>query len=289
MKVAVTGASGFLGRHVLAALARRRDLQVTIASRAVESAADDLPKPWRRVRLDLDDGNVSAFDALGRPDVVLHLAWEGLPNYKSHHHVEHEFPRQYRFLERLTADGLARLVVTGTCFEYGMADGELDEARPADPANPYAIAKDALRRSLQCLQSERRFALVWARLFYLHGTGQAPSSLRSLFVAALARGDASFPMSAGEQLRDFLPADQAASALAALAVDTGADGIVNVCSGRPVSIRRLVEGWREEAVSTIRLELGRYPYPDYEPMAFWGSRRRLDTILPTLNAERDGR
>jgi len=54
---------------------------------------------------------------------------------------------------------------------------------------------------------------------------------------------------------------------------------VNVCSGRPVSVRRLVEGWIRDNGWTIDLNLGHYPYPDYEPMAFWGERRKLDRIL----------
>ena len=54
---------------------------------------------------------------------------------------------------------------------------------------------------------------------------------------------------------------------------------MNVCSGRPVSVRRLVEGWIRDNGWTIDLNLGHYPYPDYEPMAFWGERRKLDRIL----------
>jgi dTDP-6-deoxy-L-talose 4-dehydrogenase (NAD+) len=44
-------------------------------------------------------------------------------------------------------------------------------------------------------------------------------------------------------------------------------------------VRRLVEQWIERNGWSIDLELGRYPYPDYEPMAFWGDRRKLDTCL----------
>jgi len=47
-------------------------------------------------------------------------------------------------------------------------------------------------------------------------------------------------------------------------------GIVNICSGKPKSVRSLVEQWVSENDWNIQLELGYYPYPDYEPMEFWG-------------------
>ena len=56
-------------------------------------------------------------------------------------------------------------------------------------------------------------------------------------------------------------------------------GIVNVCSGAPRSVRSLVEGWLAEAGRPLELELGHYPYPDYEPMAFWGRAERLRSFL----------
>jgi len=55
--------------------------------------------------------------------------------------------------------------------------------------------------------------------------------------------------------------------------------VVNVCSGKPVRIIDLVEAWLAEHHWQIALNRGHYPYPDYEPMAFWGERARLDALL----------
>jgi len=278
MKVAVTGATGFIGRHVLRALSFRDDVEIVASSRAADSMGEEFAGV-RHVPLDTATPSPDDFDRLGQPDVLVHLAWSGLPNYLSLHHFESELPRQYVFLQSLVQSGLRNLLVTGTCYEYGMINGELVESLEAAPSNPYAHAKAALRRQLQYLRDARPYALTWARLFYMYGPGQPATSLYSQLAAAVARGDRSFAMSQGEQLRDFLPVETVARAIVALALDHPDAGVVNICSGTPVSIRGLVERWKAAKRWDIELDLGRYPYPSHEPLAFWGSPRKLHALL----------
>jgi dTDP-6-deoxy-L-talose 4-dehydrogenase (NAD+) len=275
-RIAVTGASGFLGRHVLAALAAT---QPDVVAHARMPRPELVPaERLRWTCFDLADPPGDAFARLGRPDVVIHLAWQGLPNYLSPRHVEVELPAQHEFLRNLTASGLKRLVVAGTCFEYGMRSGCLREETATQPSNPYGVAKDALRRRLEALSETAPFDLRWLRLFYLYGDGQPKTSLYSQFRAAVARGDSTFDMSAGEQSRDFLKAEEAAAAIVRVALADRAPGIVNICSGVPVTVRALVERWRMEMNADIALNLGALPYPTYEPFAFWGDNRRLAAL-----------
>jgi dTDP-6-deoxy-L-talose 4-dehydrogenase (NAD+) len=277
MRVAVTGATGFIGRHLLPTLADQ-GAQVTVMLRPGSQ-----PKSWMAAldsaEIDLHEPPPDAFTRLGRPEVVIHLAWQGLPNYKSLRHFEDELPAQYRFLKQLIVAGLKRLVVAGTCFEYGMQSGELSEAMATAPANAYGFAKDCLRRQLEYLKASFEFALIWARLFYVYGEGQATNSLLPQLERALGNGDAVFNMSGGEQLRDFLTAEEAARHLARLAAASGDAGVVNICSGKPVSVRGFVEARLKERGGNIVLNCGDYPYPDFEPMAFWGDRRKLDRLI----------
>ena len=231
------------------------------------------------VEMDLARADGDCFDRLGRPDVLMHLAWGGLPNYKSLHHFEVELPAQYAFLRHMVKGGLKTLLVTGTCYEYGMQSGALREDMDARPNTPYALAKDTLRRQLEFLRAEHPFALTWARLFYLYGEGQSPRSLLPQLKAAVAHGDKVFNMSGGAQQRDYLAVEDAACLLVRLALSGQDAGIVNVCSGKPITVRELVENWTAENGWSIELNLGYYPYPDYEPMAFWGDRTRLDSFL----------
>jgi len=278
MKVAVTGASGFIGRHVLRALSRQPDVEIVASSRSA-SPVDPEVVAIRHVSLDIATPSVDDFEMLGRPDVLIHLGWAGLPNYRSLHHFETELPRQYAFLSSLLRAGLRNLFVTGTCYEYGMTNGELAEFLEAAPSNPYAHAKTALRRQLQFLRANQSFDLTWARLFYMYGADQPATSLYPQLAAAAARGDRTFAMSPGDQLRDFLPVEAVAGAIVELALHRPDSGIVNICSGAPVSIRTLVERWRTANGWSIGLDLGRYPYPGHEPLAFWGSTRKLHALI----------
>lgn len=277
MKVAVTGASGFIGRNILTALTQEK-VGILAITRDAKSLAN-LDKSINIVELDISDCDASTFQKIGSPDVLIHLAWDGLPNYKSLHHFETELPKQYIFLKRLIEGGLASLLVTGTCFEYGMQTGTLSEDMIPNPSNSYGFAKNSLRQQLEFLKSTNTFNLTWARLFYMYGENQAKASLYSQLRDAVKRGDEVFNMSGGEQLRDYLSVDEVSRQIVRLALTQRDIGTINVCSGKPISVRKLVEDWMHKNNWKIDLNLGFYPYSDYEPMEFWGNRSLLDRML----------
>ena len=273
-RIAITGASGFIGRHVVAELLTHEVEIVAITRDATK--LNRLPKTVSIIEMDIARPASDCFSQIGCPDVLIHLAWDGLPHYKSLHHFETELPRHYCFLKAVIESGLRSLLVTGTCFEYGMQEGPLGETLETRPNNPYGFAKDTLRRQLSYLQTVHPFALIWARLFYLYGEGQSSASLYPKLKEAVLRGDKVFNMSFGEQLRDYLPVTDVAKQIVVLALaskDIGTiNNICNICSGKPISVRALIEHWLKENDWSIALNLGYYPYPDYEPMAFWGER-----------------
>jgi dTDP-6-deoxy-L-talose 4-dehydrogenase (NAD+) len=160
-----------------------------------------------------------------------------------------------------------------------MQSGSLAEGVGPHPSIPYAVAKDSLRRRLEQLCLVRPFNFTWARLFYIFGDGQSDTSLLPQLRRAVADHADAFDMSGGEQLRDYMPVAEAADCLVSLALKRQPIGVVNVCSGKPVSVRSLVERWINENGWAIRLNLGRYPYPEYEPMAFWGDATKLRQCL----------
>ena len=279
MKIAVTGATGFIGRHIIAELS-----QHVVETIAVVHNVAKIPAEWECdiCTLDISEAGEGALASIGFPDAVIHLAWGGLPNYNSMHHIETELPCQYRFLSRLIKEGLRTLVVAGTCFEYGMQYGPLCEQFEACPSTPYGYAKNALRAQLEYLRKVHPFNFTWGRLFYLYGEGQPPNTLYSQLREAVRQGKRYFDMSGGEQLRDYLPIEEAASLLSGLAMNKTDAGLLNIASGRPISIRLLIERWIRENEWNIEPNLGCYPYPTYEPMAFWGDVKKLSEIKRSI-------
>lgn len=279
MRILVTGASGFVGCHVVTALLEKGH-RVTAVARDPQRASQ---APWhgRATFLAADihaPGCAERLDA-SHFDAVVHLAWPGLPNYAALTHLDRTLPAECRFLGELVRAGVRQLLVSGTCFEYGLASGCLNESTPSQPVTAYGMAKNTLRGYLEILQKSHPFLLQWARLFYMHGRGQNPGSLLPQLDAALAGGQPVFNLSGGEQLRDYLPVEEVATRLVALLEHPGFDGIVNICSGKPISVRRLVEEHVAAVGGSIRFNFGHYPYPDYEPMAFWGDGTRFYHIL----------
>ncbi len=231
------------------------------------------------LQLDIHACDDDVYARLGSPDALLHLAWGGLPNYQSASHLDVELPRQMRFLDALAKGGLTHLIVAGTCAEYGLQAGALDERSATEPATCYGRAKDVLRQHAEHVCRRHGVALSWARLFYLYGEGQHATSLYAELMRAIERKDAAFEMSGGEQRRDFLPVELAADILVQLALRKAGAGVVNVCSGQPVSVRRMVETWLSSRDSRMRLNLGSVAYRDHESMSFWGDRQYLDSFL----------
>lgn len=278
-RVLVTGATGFLGNAVITELLAG-NCEIIATARSEDRArtcswfgqVEFLP-------FDINEVHGDLFEYFGRPDKVIHLAWEGLPDFKATYHLERNLPANLAFLGNLVEHGLTDCTVTGTCLEYGLKEGCLREDMPAEPVTAYGMAKDSLRRALEDLRKQFHFTFRWIRLFYLYGPGQSPSSIVPQLERAVAEGREAFNMSGGEQLRDYLPLDAAARCIVRISLQNQVQGIINCCSGEPVSVRAFVERLVRERGYRIRLNLGYYPYPDYEPMEFWGDTRKLKLAM----------
>ncbi len=280
-KVLVTGASGFIGNYVIEELLKRNISVIASSTSEVTIKEKHWASKVKFISLDLGkvSSSINYFNYFDQPESIIHLAWEGLPNYKSLFHHEENLPRHYFFLKNLIVNGIKHVSVTGTCFEYGFQEGCLSEELCTRPENSYALAKDTLHKFLEQLQKHHSFSLKWMRLFYMYGQGQNPSSLFSQLDQAIEKGEATFNMSGGEQLRDYLPVEEMASYIVSVALQNQLAGAINCCSGKPVELKKLVKKYLEQKGSTILLNPGYYPYSEHEPMRFWGDNTKLKTIL----------
>ncbi len=283
-KVLVTGATGFIGQYVIQGLQKKSNIQIFAITRNAKKAASlESFSKLNVIETDIVNLNARALQNFGNIDAVIHLAWDGLPNYKESFHIEKNLFDSYNFCKRIIDLGIKNLSVVGTCFEYGMVNGCLPESLESRPNNSYAVAKDSLRKFIELLATKNSFSFKWIRLFYMYGKGQAKNSLISQLDDAIVRKDESFNMSGGEQLRDYLHVSEVAENIVSCSLQTDIPGIINCCSGKPISVRSFVENYLKERNVNMKLNLGYYPYADYEPMAFWGDNTKLKRILESSN------
>jgi dTDP-6-deoxy-L-talose 4-dehydrogenase (NAD+) len=272
MKLWITGASGFIGRHLVAQAALAGHQVSIIARRAAtprdEASALHLP-------LDLaDSAEVTAAVRRAAPDAIIHLAWYARPEdyLISVENVE-SLKMTLTFARAVLAGGCRRMIGVGSCVEYADLPRQRSESDPIEPQSLYARCKHAAHLVLEDLFAREGAGLVWARLFHMHGPGERPTRLIPAVTASLRAGRP-FALSPGEQVRDHLDVRDVASALLHVA-GSNLTGPVNVCSGQPVTLRHVLEAVGRELGKVELLQFGARSYSATEIMNLSGNPGRL--------------
>ncbi|HEY0038478.1 MAG TPA: NAD-dependent epimerase/dehydratase family protein, partial [Longimicrobium sp.] len=271
-RVLVTGASGFIGRHVLGPLLER-GYEVHAVGRG---SAPGLPDGVRWHAADLLDAPaVRGLVAGVGPTHLLHLAW-----YVEHGRFWHSAENlrwvgaSLELARAFHEAGGSRAVFAGTCAEYAWEHGVCRENdTPVAPATLYGMCKDAVRRVAEAYGRDGGPSLAWGRIFFLYGPGEAAGRLVPSVVGALLRGELA-RCTHGEQVRDFMHVSDVAGAFAAL-LDAPVEGVVNVASGEPVRIRDVVAVLGEEAGRPDLVRLGALSAAPGDPAVLTADVRRL--------------
>lgn len=277
MTLLLTGGSGFLGRHTVAALAK---------SGATDIVATYLNQPgqgypgvhWERCDL-LD---VSATAAMVR-DVgashLLHMAWRpvwgNVPNARDNvDWLKASLDLCAAFIDA----GGERLVGAGSCSEYDWSRGPCTEAEtPLSPATVYGASKNALRAALEGLTRASGVSFAWARIFFTYGPGEHESRFVASMARALLRGEPA-EMTSGQQERDYAYAGDIGEALALLATSDHV-GAFNVASGSPAPLREIAFELARQIGRPDLLRMGARAPRAYEPETIVAG---LDKTVATL-------
>jgi nucleoside-diphosphate-sugar epimerase len=280
MKILLTGSSGLIGKRVLQLLTKIENVTIILANRNNYFNVNDLNTNTKFIKFDLNsiNLNINYFDFFEHPDIMIHLAWQGLPNYDDNIHLV-QCDKHFSFLKNLVDNGLKKIVITGTCLEYGLIEGELFEDSPSNPITKYGIAKLKLFNLLNNYIRNKSINLIWLRLFYNYGFHIENSSIVSKLIKSIINNKEDFEMSTGEQERDFLNIDILSYYILKISFQEKITGIINCCSGKPQKVIDLVENIKEIYSSKITLKKGIYPIPNYEPYIFFGSNLKLLTAI----------
>jgi len=271
MKLFVTGGTGFIGSHFLrSALAEGHE--VTALRRAGSTPPIALPAEptWLERRMD----EVTAIDLSGQ-DALVHFAAQGVSPQKTDWNQAFEVNVRQSVALFATAleAGLTNMVACGSCMEYG-ACGDRFEFIPPDaplePVGPYAASKAAFAIALQAMAAHSSVSVQLLRPFHLYGEGQHEANFWPALRHA-AQSGLDYPMTPGDQVRDFSPVEDAAAAFLAAVEHPPVGGglhVQNLGSGRPVTLRDFAADWWSRWQATGSLQPGALPYRPGEVMRY---------------------
>lgn len=191
-----------------------------------------------------------------------------------------------RLWAAFAAEGGRRSVITGTCAEYEWSQPVLSENSPVRPSSLHGVCKDSLRQMVEAAGRTLGVSTAWPRLFFVYGAEDSSDRLVSSVGRSLLEGRPALA-SSGDQLRDFIHASDAASALVAL-LDSEFEGPINVATGVGVPVGEIVETLGRLAGRQDLVRLGAIPSTDGDPASIVADisllRHRLDWE-PALSLE----
>lgn len=272
MNILLTGGTGFLGSHFL-----RESLAAGHAVRAIKRSrcSQSLVRPNRRLVWLEHQLDQAKADELFGCDVLVHFAAHSVqyPYDNLQNCLRWNLIAALELFEQARLAGIRRYVVAGSCFEYGRSGERYDSIptdAPLEPTNSYAASKAAASIALSQWAEQHQLDLEILRVFHVYGEGEAESrfwpSLRS---AALSGAD--FPMTAGEQIRDFIPVGKVAQVFlqrAAEPSDSPRIRIYNVGTGKPRSLLSFARECWKDWDAQGRLVPGVVPYRENECMRY---------------------
>ena len=273
-KVLVTGANGYIGRHVVRQLLDD-GAQVTACDIAVNDV-DDRAEKLQTDLFNLPEGNI--YEQLGSPDVCLHMAWRNGFVHNAPTQIG-DLSAHYKFLVAMIDGGLKQLAVMGTMHEIGYWEGAIDENTPCNPISMYGIAKDTLRRSMILYTQQKGVILQWLRAYYILGDDKHNNSIFCKLLLAEEKGKMTFPFTTGKNKYDFITVEELAIQISAAVRQTEVNGIINCCSGNPMSLADRVEKFIKDNHLNIKLEYGAFPDRPYDSPCEYGNNSRIIKIL----------
>lgn len=275
-RVVVTGAGGYLGPHVVTALADRGHEVVAVVRPGSQTTFDD--------RVTVAEADILSADfspeQWAGASALVHLAWKDGFQHNSPAHME-QLSAHYRLLTGAAAAGVSRIVALGTMHEIGYWEGAITAETPTNPSSQYGIAKDALRKALPLALPEST-SLAWVRAYYIYGDDRRSNSIFRKLLEAADEGRTEFPFTTGKNLYDFIRVEELGRQIAAVTDADDVVGVLNCSTGEPKSLAAQVEEFIAENDLGLALQYGAFPDRAYDSPGVWGDASEIRAVMSRI-------
>ena len=274
-RVLLTGAGGYIGRHMLNDLVAR-GYEVHAVSRGETANSEGVD--WHSTDL-LDAAATEALLADVQATHLMHLAWVTEPGVYWQSPLNKDWVNASTgLLEGFVRHGGTRAVLAGTCAEYDWTYGHcVEDGTPLRANSLYAKSKLALRDAALALSRSTDFSFAWARVFFSFGPHEQAERLVPAVIRALSSGERA-KCSDGSLLRDFLYVPDVANAMVAV-LDSDFDGDINIASGKPQTLEQLVERIARKLNGLERVDFGHHPRRPDDPQKITADTSRLSDVI----------
>ena len=241
MRIFLTGGTGFIGRYVLKHL-EKEGYNILLLTRA---SKENISSIIKSKKVDIVSGNLSDINKWKdkliqfKPEVTIHLAWEGIPDYGVKASIKN-LKYGLDLFEELAEIECKKIICTGSCWEYGQNQGEISEDLPVKSSNAFTAAKNALHCLGREIAKENNMQFIWIRLFYVYGPGQRENSLIPYMVKCVKEGK-ELRIKTPSARNDFICVEDVAKAIVAILEKCKQNTVYNIGSGYSTSIKDIIE------------------------------------------------
>lgn len=239
MKILISGGSGFIGKNLLNHLIKK-NMNIMIIGRNLDFIS---PSNVRKITFDLNNSDYDYQEIIKyNPDVFIHLAWEGIPNY-SEEFSKKNYLNTMRIIKVLVnSTNCSKIISTGSCWEYndGNIKGRCHEDIVSNLKKPFSIYKNKIFKEVSIIAQKKKIIFNWLRLFYVYGPGQRKESIIPMLIEAL-KNKKKINVNYPGNSNDYIHIDDVIKIISYFVSKNIISGIYNVGSGKGLEVKKLLE------------------------------------------------
>lgn len=271
-RILITGANGFIGRYCLKLLVEKG-----YEIHAIDNMFDDglyhENITWYKLDLNNHDEITKLLMKI-RPNILLHMAWY-ISNTGYNDRIHYSWINlSMELIHAFKQSGGKRVVVIGSCAEYDWNYSFLTEnITPLNSSTAYGAAKHALQIIAKQYCQHNSLSFSWARVFFVYGPGEKSNRLVPYVISSILNNN-NVETTNGDKLRDYVYVKDVAIAIVNI-LESNTHGPVNICSGKPVRIKEIVDYIAEKLNGKHLIEYGVMNSNMNEPFSIIGNNSRL--------------